>query len=50
VALFAGLPADTWARVGRANGSPVSVRALAWITAGHLLHHLDVLQDRYLSP
>jgi hypothetical protein len=50
VALFAGLPAATWARVGRANGSPVSVRALAWITAGHLLHHLDVLQDRYLSP
>jgi len=49
VALFAGLPADTWTLVGRANDTPVSVRALAWITAGHLLHHLDVLQDRYLS-
>ena len=50
VTLFEGLPVEAWARVGRANGHPVSVRALAWITAGHLLHHLDILQDRYLSP
>ena len=50
VTLFEGLPADAWTRAGTANGSPASVRALAWITAGHLLHHLDILQDRYLSP
>jgi hypothetical protein len=50
VTLFEGLPVEAWERLGRANGHPVSVRALAWITAGHLLHHLDILQDRYLSP
>jgi len=49
VTLFEGLPVEAWARTGTANGSPASVRAFAWITAGHLLHHLDILQDRYLS-
>jgi len=50
VTLFEGFPVEAWARTGTANGAPASVRALAWITAGHLLHHLDILQDRYLSP
>lgn len=48
VTLFTGLPADAWTRRGSANGHAVSVRGLAWITAGHLLHHLGVVQDRYL--
>ena len=48
VTLFSGLPADAWTRRGKANGQPVSVRGLAWITAGHLLHHLGIVQDRYL--
>ena len=36
-----------WARVGTASGKPVSVRALAWIMAGHPRHHLKVLRERY---
>ncbi len=36
-----------WARVGTASGKPVSVRALAWIMAGHPRHHLAVLSERY---
>jgi hypothetical protein len=48
VTLFEGLPEEAWPRRGRANGQPVSVRGLAWITAGHLLHHLEVIQERYL--
>jgi hypothetical protein len=48
VMLFEGLPAEAWTRSGTANGMQISVRALAWITAGHLLHHLEVIQDRYL--
>ena len=36
-----------WTRVGNANGRPVSVRALAFIMAGHLRHHLGVLKSRY---
>ena len=48
VTLFSGLPSEAWTRRGSANNYEVSVRALAWITAGHLLHHLGVIQDRYL--
>ncbi|MBL8998193.1 MAG: DinB family protein [Gemmatimonadales bacterium] len=48
VTLFEGLPEEAWTRTGRANGQKVSVRALAWITAGHLLHHLEIIQERYL--
>jgi hypothetical protein len=36
-----------WGRVGTASGKPVSVRALAWIMAGHPRHHLEVLRARY---
>lgn len=49
VALFAGLPAEAWTRSGRANGVPVSVRGLAWIAAGHELHHRGILSSRYLA-
>jgi hypothetical protein len=38
---------DDWMRVGTASGHPVSVRALAWIMAGHPRHHLAVLRERY---
>jgi hypothetical protein len=47
VRLLDGLPDEAFARVGRANGHPVSVRALAWITAGHERHHVAILRDRY---
>jgi len=45
--LFAGLDDAAWQRRGIANGKPVSVRALPWIVAGHELHHLAVLRERY---
>lgn len=47
VALFRGLPADAWNRCGVASGYAVTVRALAYITAGHLAHHLKILRERY---
>lgn len=47
LALLRHLPAEAWARTGTANGTPISVRALAWIMAGHVRHHLDVFRDRY---
>ena len=47
VAMFGGLPEDRWRRRGTASGSPITVRALAWIIAGHLDHHLAVLRERY---
>lgn len=47
VLLFRSLAAEDLARVGVANGFPVSVRALAFILAGHLHHHFNVLRERY---
>jgi DinB superfamily len=46
--LFRHLSREAWMRVGTANSKPVSVRALAYITVGHVRHHLGVLRDRYL--
>jgi len=34
---------------GAANGSEVSVRALLFIIAGHLQHHMEVIKTRYLA-
>jgi len=47
LALFRHLPAVAWERRGVASDNPVSVRALAYIIAGHVRHHLEVLEDRY---
>ena len=35
-------------RMGTASNNPVSVRALVYIMAGHVKHHLHILNDRYL--
>jgi uncharacterized damage-inducible protein DinB len=48
LALFRNLPADAWTRSGIASGNSVTVRALAYIVAGHVSHHLAILQERYL--
>ena len=45
--LFASLPDAAWTRTGTASNATVSVRAIAYITAGHALHHLAILKDRY---
>ncbi len=47
--LFRHLDAEAWDRRGVANENPMSVRALAWILAGHVGHHLAILLNR-LSP
>jgi DinB superfamily len=45
---FRHLTADAWSRRGIASDNPFTVRALAYITAGHVTHHMNVLNDRYL--
>jgi hypothetical protein len=47
VLLFRGLAPEDLARLGVANSHPVSVRALAFILAGHVHHHLGLLSERY---
>jgi len=46
--LFGHLSEEAWARSGVANGSLITVRALAYIMAGHVRHHMRVLKERYL--
>ncbi len=49
LALVGSIDADAAVRVGTASGNPVSVRALAWITAGHFAHHLELTRTKYLG-
>jgi hypothetical protein len=48
LAFFRGLEAEAWKRQGRANDNPFSVRALAFVIAGHGRHHIEILKTRYL--
>ena len=49
VALFRPLGEEAWLRRGSANKNEVTVRALAYIIAGHELHHREILQERYFA-
>jgi uncharacterized damage-inducible protein DinB len=48
ISLYGGFSDEVLSRAGTASGKPTTVRALLWVTAGHLTHHLDILRDRYL--
>ena len=49
LALADSLPAEAWARKGTASGHTISVRALAYIAAGHERHHVKIFRERYLA-
>jgi hypothetical protein len=49
VALYRSLGEAAWKRRGAANKNEVTVRALAFITAGHELHHRNILEQRYFA-
>jgi hypothetical protein len=48
LSLFNYLGDAAWSRRGIANENEISVRALAWIIAGHELHHREIIRSRYL--
>lgn len=48
VAMFGNTDGDGWTRAGTADGGPMTALAAAWIIAGHELHHVAVIQQRYL--
>ena len=47
VSLFRNLPSEAWQRSGIASGNPFTVRAIAFIIAGHLEHHARVVKVKY---
>ncbi|PYP89251.1 MAG: DinB family protein [Candidatus Angelobacter sp. Gp1-AA117] len=46
---FRNLSEDAWKRTGTASGNLFTVRALAYIAAGHVDHHVAILRERYLG-
>jgi DinB superfamily len=46
--LFKTLTSKELKRIGMANNINYSARAMAWLIAGHELHHLAILKERYL--
>jgi uncharacterized damage-inducible protein DinB len=49
VFMFKGLSETAWHRRGVANKREVTVRALAYISAGHEIYHVNILKERYLN-
>jgi hypothetical protein len=49
VSLFRNLDEAAWIRRGVANKNEVTVRALAYIIAGHELHHRRMIEEKYLK-
>jgi DinB family protein len=48
ISLFRNMPNGAWMRSGVASENRFTVRAMAFITAGHWEHHLKILRDKYL--
>lgn len=49
LSFFRNLPAEAWAKAGLASGNSFTVRALAYVLAGHAAHHVAILRERYLG-
>jgi hypothetical protein len=47
IAMLRSLDEQSWSRAGTANDNQITVRALAFIMAGHVRHHMGVLRERY---
>jgi uncharacterized damage-inducible protein DinB len=47
ILLFENMADEAFDRMGTASGKPISVRALAYMVAGHELHHMNVFRERY---
>ncbi|MEQ1924240.1 MAG: DinB family protein [Pyrinomonadaceae bacterium] len=47
--LLQNLSDEASVRMGTASNNLISVRALVYIMAGHVKHHVNILQERYLS-
>lgn len=50
ISMFSSFTRDQILRKGTANNVNISVRALAFIIAGHEKHHLNILEDKYGIP
>jgi len=47
--LLRGLTDEAWLRKGTASNVTISARALACVIAGHEIHHIRIIRERYLN-
>ena len=47
ILLFENMADEAWDRMGTASDNPISVRGLAYLIAGHELHHMNIFKERY---
>lgn len=47
--MIRNLSDDSTRQIGTASEKTISVRALVYIMAGHVQHHINILRDRYLA-
>lgn len=48
ITLFDSFDEQALEHAGTANGNRIGVRAIGWVIAGHALHHIRILHERYL--
>jgi uncharacterized damage-inducible protein DinB len=48
IALIRSLDDASWLRRGTASGEPITAVAIAFIIAGHVLHHRKIFEEKYL--
>ena len=46
--LFKSIPEDHWLRPGVASGNHMTVLSLGYVIVGHMQHHINILQEKYL--
>ncbi len=49
ISFFNNLPMEAWSRTGTASDNSFTVRSVAYIIAGHVTHHTNVLRQKYLQ-
>jgi hypothetical protein len=47
--LIENMPNAAWVNIGFANGAKITAHAIAYIIAGHAIHHRKIITERYLS-
>jgi hypothetical protein len=49
ITLIKNMPEEAWTNLGNANNFEITTRAIAYIIAGHAIHHRKIITERYLA-
>jgi len=45
--MFANFSEDVLLHIGTIDGNEITVRAIGYVNSGHLLHHINIIKERY---